>query len=77
MNKLFDNIAPFLGLGILIVLFILGIFIFSYLLIIGAIVGLVLYIVALIRAKFGSSKSQQPPHSNLPEGSGRVIDQEK
>ncbi len=57
-------LIPFLGLGIFIVLLFTGIIIFSYLLIFGAIVGLVLFILFWIYNKF-TSKSKP---------SGRVVD---
>ncbi len=71
MKKALENfiniLIPFLGLGIFIVLLFAGIIIFSYLLIFGAIAGLVLFVVFWIYTKL-TSKTKP---------SGRIIDHDK
>lgn len=47
-----NRLMSFLGLGIFIALLIVSIFIFSYIFIIGALVGLVLFVIDYIRNRF-------------------------
>ena len=51
MNKLFQRILPFFIFGLMLVVLIAGFILFSYLLILGGIVGLVLFIIAGVREK--------------------------
>lgn len=74
-NNLGNTIASFLGLGVFIVLLICAIVFLSYLFIIGAVIGLILYLIALFRAKFMRPKTgvhQQPNHVHH----SRTIDQD-
>ncbi|MCB1827935.1 MAG: hypothetical protein KDH94_05860 [Coxiellaceae bacterium] len=66
-------LASFVGMGIFIVLFIVGLIFFSYLLIIGGIVGLILFGIAYLRLKFFSRKNKKAAS----ESHGRIIDQDK
>jgi len=52
MQSLFARIIPFIFLGIMIVLLVAGVIILSYLLIAGAIIGLILFIIAWVRDRF-------------------------
>ncbi len=67
-------LGSIIGVVIFIGLFIVGLIFFSYLLIIGGIIGLVLFLIAYIRAKFfakkirGQAKKQKQAHH------GRTID---
>jgi uncharacterized membrane protein YGL010W len=73
MKHLFNRFIPFLLLGITIIVFAFGIMLLAYLLIIGAIVGFVLYLFSWIKQKCFSHKTKstlEPRHSK----SGRVID---
>lgn len=72
LTRLWRGILPLLGMVIFITLFILGLFVFSYLLIIGAIIGLILFSIAFIRAKF--SRRQAPPPSRPSQTQGRTIE---
>ncbi len=76
MNGIFEKIMPFFLFGIFIVLFIIGLFIFSYLLIVAAVIGLILFAIAYIRAKlFGPAKPHNEEHRHQqPKSSGRTID---
>lgn len=86
MNRIADKIMPILGFIIILGLFALGLIVFSYLLIIGAVAGLVLFAIAFIRRKFFSkdypdaeyTQTEQHIHIERFESthSGRVIDQE-
>ncbi len=58
MNKILARIMPFFFLGIFVVLFIVGIVIFSYLLLAGAVVGGILFLVVWLRDKFYPVKKQ-------------------
>lgn len=75
MNRFISQIIPFILFGILLVLFVVGIILFSYLLILGAVVGLVLFIIQWIRMKFFPSKHlSNYQHSKR---SGRTFDHRK
>lgn len=60
MRPFFARLLPFLFLGILIVIFAVGLIIFSYLLIFGALVGLVLFIVMSIKEWLFRKKNNYP-----------------
>ena len=66
-----QRIIPFIFLGIFIVLFVVGLIILSYILIYGALVGLVLFMLSWLKEKFFPKKA-----SNLPtkKRKGRTID---
>ena len=72
MQRLINRIIPFLLLGVAIVAFAFGIFLLAYLFLLGAIVGLVLFIITFIREKFFPSKelAKKSPKN----ASGRIID---
>ena len=72
-NPLLAKLLPFLMLGLMIVLFVIGIIFFSYVLIIAVIVGAILYAIAYIRLKFFTRK--KPVQKT--ESKGRVIDHDK
>ncbi len=67
MRSLVDKIIPFIVLGVTIVVILGGMILFAYLLLFGAIVGVVLFIISKIRAKFFPSKKmatrQEPPRT--------------
>jgi hypothetical protein len=67
-------IASFIGLGIFIVLLIVSIFIFSYLFIMGAAIGLILFTIAAIRNWWWRRKHKVSIKHDA-RYSGRVIDQ--
>ena len=69
MQSLFARIIPFIFLGIMIVLLVAGVIILSYLLIAGAIIGLILFAVAWVRDRFFNHK----PNSTMPK-KGRTLD---
>ena len=52
MNNFVSRLLPFIFLGIFIVLLICGLILLSYLLIAGAVVGLILFVIAFIRDLF-------------------------
>ena len=74
MNQQQPNLVNFIGLGIFIVLMVASLFVFSYLLLVGAVVGLVLFIVNLIRQKFTKHKLCQQPQFKFTQHRGRTID---
>lgn len=57
--SIFSRIAPFIVLGIMLVILVAGFVLLSYLLIAGALVGLVLFVLAWAKDKFF-------PRKNLP-----------
>lgn len=71
MKNLLSKLVPFIFLGVLLVVLVAGFILLSYLLIWGAIVGLVLFVIAWIREKLFPSK--QLTQTEKPK-SGRIID---
>ena len=59
MRNFFAKLIPFILLGVALVAFAFGLMLLMYLLIFGAIVGLVLFIVAWIRERFFLSKEKE------------------
>lgn len=57
MNKLISRIIPFIFIGIAIVAFAFGILILAYLFLIGAIVGLGLFLISWIRERLYPPKT--------------------
>lgn len=76
MNSLLARIIPFFVLGIMVVLLIVGIILFSYLLVLGAIVGFVLFLAAWLKNKLFRSK-QTVIREQTPEKQGRIIDHDE
>ncbi len=52
MQSLFGRLMPFIFLGIMLVLAVVGVILFSYLLIFGALVGIVLFAITWVRGLF-------------------------
>lgn len=73
MPNFFARLIPFVLLGIAIVAFAFGLILLTYLFIFGAIVGLILFLINWIRAKFFPTKKMTK--HNKP--TGRTFDQEK
>lgn len=69
-KSLLDYIMPFIMLAFVIVLMVLGFFIFSYVLIIAIIIGLVLFVVGAIRTRFFMKKENSPAEKHQ----GRTIE---
>lgn len=69
----FTRLIPFIFLGITIVLLVAGLILLSYLLIYGAIVGLILFSIAWIRDIIFKNKS--PPIVKKPRG--RTLDHDQ
>lgn len=70
MPSFFKRLIPFIFLGVMMVLLVVGIIALSYLLMVGAIVGLILFAIAWLKETFFKS----PPPKNLKHKSGRTID---
>jgi len=68
---------PFLMIGLMIVLFIIGLFIFSYILIFAAIIGFVLFIISAIRARFSNKKQTHAYQKQFDAKKGRTIEYEE
>lgn len=75
MQNLFARLVPFIFLGIMIVIFVVGIVIFSYLLIVGAIVGMILFLAAWLKEKLFPSKDIQ--YYQQTEKRGRTFDHDE
>lgn len=69
MKRIVNQIIPFIVLGITIVALVAGLILFSYLLVIGATVGLILFAIVWIKERFFSSKK-----TTLQKRVGRTID---
>ncbi len=72
MQSLFGRLLPFIFLGIMLVLAVVGIILFSYLLIFGAIVGIILFIAAWIKGLFFHKKIKRSQYEQ--QKKGRTID---
>lgn len=70
MRRFFNQLIPFIFIGIALVAFAFGIFLLSYLFLLGAIVGLMLFAISWIRDKFFRSKNMIVK----PKKKGRIID---
>ena len=73
LRQLWESIVPIAGMIVFVILFIVGIFLFSYLLTIGAIIGLILFVIAFIQLQLKTiqwkrQKKKKSPHS------GRTIE---
>ncbi len=70
MKRFINQLAPFIFIGIAVVAFAFGIMLLAYIFLFGAIIGFILFIIALIRDHFFPkktvSKQQHKP--------GRIID---
>ncbi|OAI46566.1 hypothetical protein AYO45_06305 [Gammaproteobacteria bacterium SCGC AG-212-F23] len=71
MQNFLKKIVPFISLGILLVVFVIGIIFLSYLFIFGALLGLVLFGIAWLREKFFRRQ-----HPKKIQRKGRTIDME-
>ena len=80
LTNLLVKIIPFILLGIALVFAAIGIIVFSYIFIIGAIVGLILFVIAYIWMKIQKARGIAHPigqsRRHLQEN-GRTIDHEK
>lgn len=72
LQQFIARIMPFFILGIILVLFVVGLYLMIHLLILGALVGLILFIFAWIRDKFFISHAMVPKQKR--PASGRTID---
>lgn len=75
MNNLLSRLLPFLFVGVMLVVLVAGFILLSYLLIWGAIVGLILFLIAWIREKLSPTK-QVTTKTSSPKKAGRTIDHE-
>jgi hypothetical protein len=71
MRSFIYKIMPFIVLGITLFILIAGIIILSYVLIFGALIGLILFAVNWLRDKLSP---KGPPVSKKVEKEGRIID---
>ncbi|OGT38427.1 MAG: hypothetical protein A3F12_02890 [Gammaproteobacteria bacterium RIFCSPHIGHO2_12_FULL_38_14] len=69
MKRLLSQLVPFIFIGIAIVAFAFGIMLLAYLFVFGAIIGLILFIVAWLKQTFFPHKKNPPQKKR-----GRVID---
>lgn len=70
MQKLVNQIIPFLLAGVAIVAFTFGIMLLAYLFLFGAAIGFVLFLISWIRQRFFAPKTPVKPQ----KPSGRIID---
>lgn len=73
MNNLFSRVMPFLIMGVMLFMLIVGLMFLYYALVFGAIIGLVLFSVAWLREKLFTPKTKDPSVTNKPTV-GRTID---
>ncbi len=70
MQNWLARLVPFLAIGVAIVIFAFGLFILSYLLMVGALVGFVLFTIAWVRNRFFGPRRPSTPVKR----EGRTID---
>ena len=75
IQRLFARLIPFIFLGVMIVLFVVGIILFSYLLIFGAIVGMILFFITWVKEKLFPSKNIQ--YYQKPKKNGRTFEHDE
>ena len=63
LQRLWANMMPLVGMLLFVALFIVGVFVFSYLLAIAAVVGVVLFVIAFIRSKLNGRRATPPSSS--------------
>jgi hypothetical protein len=56
LQLLLMRIAPYIGIGVFLVVCVLALLIFSYILLIGGIIGLILFLIAYIKTRFFPGK---------------------
>ena len=68
LHRLREEIMPIVDMIVFIILFIVGLFVFSYFLIIGTVIGLALFVIAFIHLKIDQHKRQKKsPFSKIIE----------
>ncbi len=72
MNKMVVKILPFFFIGLMLVILVAGFILLSYLLIAGAVVGLVLFLVAWIKEKLWPERHLTK--TNISKKTGRTIE---
>jgi hypothetical protein len=72
MKNIYAKIMPFFMLGIALVLIFYGLVLLAYVFVFGAIVGMVLFSIAWIKAKFFASRS-----ISVPKRRGRIIEHDE
>ena len=70
MQRLINQLIPFILLGIALVVFAFGIVLFVYLFIFGAAIGLILYLFNWVKGRFFPKKDVPPEQMKV----GRIID---
>ena len=71
MQRFLNQLIPFIFIGIALVAFAFGIVLLAYLFLLGALVGMVLFLVSWVRKKFFPDKRVSQVKRNK---SGRIID---
>lgn len=74
MKKILDRLIPFVVLGVVLVIFVFGIIFLSYLLIWGAIIGLILFVIGWVKEKFSRTRGRSSPEMKK---EGRIIEHDK
>lgn len=70
MQRIMNQIIPFIFIGIAMVAFAFGIMLLAYLFFFGAVIGMVLFLISLIRNKLFPPKAIVKPRKKQ----GRIID---
>lgn len=81
VQTIYNKLLSLVGLVVALVLIILGVIIFSYILIFAAVVGVILFTVVYIRAKMLQLKykkhQKQTQHQKPSQNQGRVIEHDE
>lgn len=71
-QRIISGILPFIGMLVFFILFIIGLIFFSYLILLGAIVGFIAFAIFYLRAKYLLHK-----HGKRADTKGRTIDHQE
>jgi len=73
-NRVLASILPIIGMLLFLAIFIVGIIFFSYVIVILAIIGFILFAIAYIRARILLYQMRRDNKKKTPTGNGRTID---
>jgi uncharacterized membrane protein len=76
-SPIMQKLSPFLGLGIVLVFFVLAIVFLSYVFVIGAVIGLVLFVITWVRNAFSKKQPVNSPQADNSPHIGNVYDHDE
>jgi len=76
-NPILVKIMPYVAMAIFLIIIVVGFVLLSYILLIGAIIGLVLFAIGYIRTRFFNKNRTRPVSHQKDEKQGRVFEHKK